>query len=250
MLKPAALGNVKRQDLALEFVFRPVLKRLGKAAAQNQRAMFDERRGGRGAPRRRRLVFAELEPVKAVWRQREQVRQLSDARESRAAQKLDGRASGEFIQFQFDGLCGTRDVDHAEDGVVLVFAQVRQHFAVLRQEKPQTALPECLVTAALDEHAPQPVEQRVRIAPLRFHVHRLITPHRIHDRREHERRRIGAAESAVAVRGPLHRRAHAVAVAQMDVVPHADFVAVIDDRCPRHSEKQAVHQFDAAPVVL
>ena len=36
----------------------------------------------------------------------------------------------------------------------------------------------------------------------------------------------------------------------MDIVAHADFVAVIDDRRAGHRQQQAVHQFDAAPVAL
>ena len=63
-------------------------------------------------------------------------------------------------------------------------------------------------------------------------------------------RRIGAREAAVAVGRPLHRRAHAVAVAEMDVVAHADLVAVVDHRRAGHREQQAVHQLDAAAVVL
>ena len=36
----------------------------------------------------------------------------------------------------------------------------------------------------------------------------------------------------------------------MDVVAHADFVAVIDDGRARHRQQQAVHQFDAAAVAF
>ena len=36
----------------------------------------------------------------------------------------------------------------------------------------------------------------------------------------------------------------------MDVVAHADLVAVVDDRRARHGEQQAVHQLDAAAVAL
>jgi len=39
-------------------------------------------------------------------------------------------------------------------------------------------------------------------------------------------------------------------VAEMDIVAHADFIAVIDYRRSRHRQQQAVHQFNAAPVAL
>ena len=61
--------------------------------------------------------------------------------------------------------------------------------------------------------------------------------------------RVGAGEAGVAVGAPLHRRAHAVAVAEVDVVAHADLVAVVDDRRARQGEEQRVHQLDAAAVV-
>ena len=48
----------------------------------------------------------------------------------------------------------------------------------------------------------------------------------------------------------MHGRPHAVAVAQVQVVPHANFIAVIDDGCSRHCQKQTVHQFDATAIVL
>ena len=39
-------------------------------------------------------------------------------------------------------------------------------------------------------------------------------------------------EAGVAIRGPLHGGPDAVAVAQPDVVAHADLVAVVEDRGP------------------
>ncbi len=62
--------------------------------------------------------------------------------------------------------------------------------------------------------------------------------------------RIGARESAVAVRAPLHRRAHAVAVAEIDVVAHAELVAVVDGRRARHRQQQALHELDLRHVVV
>src|SRR5580698_8312603 len=44
----------------------------------------------------------------------------------------------------------------------------------------------------------------------------------VHDRWQVQPLRVAVGEAAVAVRGPLHRGADAVAVAQPDVVAHAD----------------------------
>ena len=57
--------------------------------------------------------------------------------------------------------------------------------------------------------------------------------------RQEELLRVGAREAGVAVAAPLHRRAHAVAVAEVDVVAHADLVAVVDDRRAGQREQQA-----------
>ena len=61
--------------------------------------------------------------------------------------------------------------------------------------------------------------------------------------------RVGAREPGVAVGAPLHGGAHAVAVAEVDVVAHADLVAVVDDRRAGQGEEEDIDQFDLAPVV-
>ena len=48
----------------------------------------------------------------------------------------------------------------------------------------------------------------------------------------------------------MHRRAHAIAVAEIDVVAHPDLVAVIQDRRAWHGQQEALQQFDLAPVIL
>ena len=47
---------------------------------------------------------------------------------------------------------------------------------------------------------------------------------------------IGTAEAAIAIEGPLHWRAHAVPVAEIDIVAHADLVAVIEHRRAGHGQ--------------
>jgi hypothetical protein len=112
-------------------------------------------------------------------------------------------------------------------------ADVRNDLAILRPHELERAAAEALMLAAHGEDAARPVEQRAGIAALRFHVHRLVAVDRIHDHREVQALRIGAREAGVAIDAPLHRRAHAVAVADVDVVAHADLVAVVDDRRAR-----------------
>lgn len=90
----------------------------------------------------------------------------------------------------------------------------------------------------------------MRVALLRLHVDGVVAVERVHHRRQHQIRRVGTGETAVAVHRPLHGRAHTVAIAEEDVVAHADLVTVVDHRRARHGEQQAVEQFDAATVAL
>ena len=56
-------------------------------------------------------------------------------------------------------------------------------------------------------------------------------------------------KTGVPIRAPLHGGTHAVSVSQINVVPHPDFVAIIDYRRTGQREQQSVHHLDTAPVV-
>ncbi len=101
-----------------------------------------------------------------------------------------------------------------------------------------------------DQQALHPPQQRMRIVLLRLHVDGFVVILGIDDDRQVEPLRIGAGKAGVAVAAPLHGRAHAVAVAQVEVVAHADFVAVVNHRRSRQRKQQGVHQLDAAAVVF
>ncbi|MNH04743.1 hypothetical protein D3C79_640490 [compost metagenome] len=79
----------------------------------------------------------------------------------------------------------------------------------------------------------------MRVMGLGFDIDRSKAIQRVHDRRQHQARRVGAGEPAVAVDRPLHGGAHAVAVAQVDVVTHTDFIAVVQGRRAGHRQQQA-----------
>ena len=90
----------------------------------------------------------------------------------------------------------------------------------------------------------------MRIVLLRLDVDRFVVILRVDVHRQVQPLRIGARKPGVAVAAPLHRRAHAVAVAEVDVVAHPDFVAVIDHGRAGQRKQQPVHQLDAPAVVL
>ena len=143
-----------------------------------------------------------------------------------------------------------RDVGNAQNRLVAQLAHIGEHRAVGRADEGQRAAAEHLGRLAHADQPLGPVQQRGERARLRLDVDGGEAVDRVHDAGQVELRRIGAREAAVAVRRPLHRRAHAVAVAEIDVVAHADLVAVIDDRRAGHGHHDRVHQIDLAAVVL
>ena len=117
-------------------------------------------------------------------------------------------------------------------------------------EEAQSAAAEGAPRATGRDQPLDPVQQRGGRATLRLDIDRLEPVHRIHDRRQIQTRRIRPRKPPVAIERPLHRRAHAVAIAQKDIVPHPDLVAVIEDRRARHRDQKYVEQLDLAAVVL
>ncbi len=142
-----------------------------------------------------------------------------------------------------------RQVGRYENNFVLVAADKNQHPAVFRQKKLDAAFAEGAVTLAQQHEPLHPPEQRAGVLLLRLDVDRFIMVLGIDDHRQKQLLRVGAGEAGVAVGAPLHGRAHAVTVAEIDVVAHADFVAVIDYRRPRQREQEAVQKLHAPAVV-
>ena len=55
-------------------------------------------------------------------------------------------------------------------------------------------------------------------------------------------------ESGMRFGRPLHWRAGAVALGQIEIVAHPDLIAITDHGCPRQRAHQAVCEFEAPPV--
>ena len=179
----------------------------------------------------------------------QRVRAAADLREAVAAEELDRRRAGEEREVQLGVLGEAREVRHHQDALPVVAADEGEDAVVRRVEELDRAAAEGAVALAQRDQPPHPPEQRVRVALLRLDVDRLEVVLGVDDHRQVELLRVGAREAGVAVGAPLHRRAHAVAVAEVEVVAHADLVAVVDDGRPREREEQAVHQLDAPAVV-
>src|SRR5450755_1421567 len=99
-------------------------------------------------------------------------------------------------------------------------------------------------------HVSHPTQKRGWIALLRFHIHSFIAPDGIHDNWAVESSRIGARKPRIPICAPLHRRAHAVPIAQVNVVPHPNFITVIENWCSRKREEKAIQKLYSTTIVI
>ena len=147
-------------------------------------------------------------------------------------------------------MCRLREVCHAQHRLVLKATHIRDDLAILGPDEIERTAPEALVLATDRERAACPVEERGRIAALRLDVDGLIAVDRIHDDRQVQTLRVGAREAGIAIEAPLHRRTHAIAIADVDIVAHADLIAVVHDGRTGHGKQQAIHELDAIDIVV
>ena len=238
---------MSRKHVALEHAALARQRHPGRVQRHHQRFELGH---GPLHHRRRFVALLQFEPVEAVRRQRDHVGQFADRREAGTAEHFQRDAVLEGGKIEFGRLRRSRQVGDAQDDFALVLAHIAQHRAVLRADERHGAAAEGERGFADRDQPLGGREQRGQAARLRLDIDGLIAIDRVHDGRRVEPRRIGAGEAAIAVRRPLHRRADAVAVAEIDVVAHADLVAVIDDRRARERQQQRVHQLDLAPVVV
>src|SRR5262245_21213260 len=83
------------------------------------------------------------------------------------------------------------------------------------------------------DHVSHPVQKGTGVTDLRFDVDGLVSVHWIHDHGTIKLGGVGTRKTGITVGAPLHRSSHTVAVAEINVVAHSNFVAVIDDRRAR-----------------
>ena len=154
------------------------------------------------------------------------------------------------LEVDLHRLHGARQVGDDEHRGVGLAPEVREHLPVGGVEEFERAATEHRVARPEREKPPGPMQERKRRPLLRFDIDGLIAVDRIGDWGGEQFRGVGLREPAVSGAAPLHGRADAVAVAEVDVVAHADLVAVVDDRRARQRAEQLVQQLDAAAAVL
>src|SRR6476659_5964580 len=195
------------------------------------------------------VTTLELEPVEAIRAECQEIRDLANTRKLGVAQNLYGDEPGEARKVELHRLHVVREIGHAEDRVAFVLAKIDENPGVGRLEKPQRADAEHWEELAQADEVLHPLQQRGAIAFLRLDVDRLVTVDGVHDHRTVEARRIRTGEAGIPIAGPLHRRPDAISVAKVDVVAHADLVAVVDDGGSRKREEQTLEQLDTPAVI-
>jgi len=157
--KPALARQILRQDFTFQRGARRIGQRRATAGLEHQGDQFGHLFGRRRMPSGRRGVLAEVHPVKAVGRQRQQVRQFTDGGEGRAPQHLHRHPAIELLHVQLDRLRRVRQVGDAQDRGVFPLPQVGQDLAVAGKDETQRAAPEGMALAALRQQAARPVQQ-------------------------------------------------------------------------------------------
>ena len=117
-------------------------------------------------------------------------------------------------------------------------------------EKLNRAPAQHRVGFAYFDNALHPAQKRVVKTFLRLDIHRLITVDRIEDQRRIETLRVGGGKSGIPAAIPLHGSPDPVAVTQVNVVSHANFIAVIDDGRSGERHQHSIHQLDAPAIVV
>src|SRR5690606_32176100 len=94
-----------------------------------------------------------------------------------------------------------------------------------------------------------PEKKRIRVVLLGLYVHRLVVVFRIDDHRKVELLRVCLRKPGVLVRTPLHWSAYPMSIAQINIVAHPNFVAIIDDGRAGHGKEKAIEKLDLTSVV-
>src|SRR5690606_17475714 len=165
----------------------------------------------------------------------------------------------ESAQVEFHGLREARQIVHAENRVhasplvrlaVLHFPGEGEDGGVGGGQFDVGADAEDGVALADLDHFAGPVEQGAGVVGLGFDVDGLVAVDGVHDDGQVEAGGVAFGEAGVAVGGPLHGGADGVAVAEPDVVAHADFVAVVQDGGAGEGEQEGGEQFELVAVVV
>ena len=164
----------------------------------------------------------------------EEVGQLADGWEGCLAKDLGGTHLRILRQIQFHTLHIAGQVRHHQNPLLLVAlpnsANKGQHLAIVRIEKLKGSLAKGAIALANGDQALHRPPEGIGVVAMGLGIDGFVVIFRINDDGQIELLGIGPRESGVAVGTPLHRSPHPIAIPQIDVVPHGDLVAIVENR--------------------
>src|ERR1700674_3001051 len=87
------------------------------------------------------------------------------------------------------------------------------------------------------------------IAFMRFNIRALVMVLGVDDHGQDQSLRVGRRKTGVAIRAPLHWSTYSIPIAQIDVVSHPDFIAIVNDWRSGKGKQQCIIQFDSASMI-
>src|SRR3974390_345544 len=199
---------------------------------------------------RRLGSLLQFEPKETIRSQSEPVGLALDRWEVHVTEDLDRNSTFRLRQIEIHRLSKTREIRDAQHPFISVLYQVGEYLSVGGIKKLDCSAPKDGKKLSQRNHVPHPIQERGRITLLGFHVDRFISPDRIHDDGAIEACGDRRGKAGVAIRVPLHGSTDAIAVTEVNVITHADFVAVVEDGRDGKGKKKAVEQFNAPAVVV
>ena len=157
-----------------------------------------------------------------------------------AADNFQRDRAGEFRKVELGALRKARQIHDAENDLVFVASQKGEDLGVVGEQKFNRAARKCFEAFAHRDDPPRPPKQRGQILLLIFDVDRFVVIFGIDDDRQMQLLRIRQGKTGVTIGTPLHRRPAAVAIAEVNIIAHADLVAVINDRRAGHRHQHRV----------
>ena len=111
-----------------------------------------------------------------------------------------------------------------------MMTEERENFRVVRIQELDGTERERFVVFAGRNDAAHPPEQRRQIFLLILYVDCLVVIFRVNRYCDLKLLVIRFGKTSVTVRAPLHRFSDPIAIAQIEIIAHPDFIAVVNDR--------------------
>src|SRR5215813_12060485 len=173
----------------------------------------------------------------------------TDRRETIPAKNFHWNAAGEFCEIEFCWLGKAREIHYHQDRLVFGTAQKCKYLWIFWKQKFERTARERPVIFAHRDDASHPPEQRREILLLILDIDRFVVVFGINRDREIKLLRIGFGKAGIPIGAPLHRGAATVAIAEIKIVAHADFVAIVQDRRSGQRKQENIQELDLAAVV-